>query len=88
MTGEEYFKKFSSDFEQKSNDEIITAFNNEVGDISNKGWGTGRASYLAAIHKEFDKRNFDYSEIGNDKSLSFKSKIVLKENKITIANKT
>ena len=53
MTGKEYFEKFSSDFKNKSNDEVISAFNNEVGDISDKGWGTARASLLDAIHNEF-----------------------------------
>jgi hypothetical protein len=86
MTGKEHFEIFSSDFENKSDDEVISAFNKEAGDISQKGWGTARASFLAEIRNEFRKRNLDYSEIGNDKSLSFKSKIILKGKKIIIAN--
>jgi len=33
-----------------------------------------RASYLGALHKQLEKRNFDYSEIGGKGSMSLKSK--------------
>ena len=54
--------------------ELVDAFNREVG---NKGWGTARACYLAALHGALDERGVDYSEIGDAKSLSFKQLIVL-----------
>lgn len=75
MTGEEYYQKYLEDFENLSNKEIIYIFNNEVG---KKGWGTARASYLGAIHSQFNSRGIDYSEIGDKKSISFTQKVKLK----------
>lgn len=88
MNGKEYFEKFSSLMEKKSDDEIICSFNKEVGVYSKKGWETARASFLAAIHNEFNKREFDYSIIGNKEFLSLKSKIELNNKTITIVNET
>lgn len=67
---EQYMERFNKCTDQ----EIIKAFNREAG---NGGWGTARSSYLAAMHHQFDKRNFDYSEIGDKGSMSLKSKIKL-----------
>ena len=64
-------------FDKCTNQGIIKAFNKEAG---NCGWGTARASYLEALHKQLDKRNFDYSEIGDEGSMSLKSKIKIEGN--------
>lgn len=61
-------------FETYSNIELIEAFNKEVW---NKWWTSSRAEFLIWIHNEFNKRWFDYSKIGDSKSLSFKNKIEL-----------
>ena len=79
--GELYFEKFIKRFNNRTDEELIEYFNQEVG---NGGWGTARASYLAAIHHEFNNRNFDYSDIGNEKELSFKNKITLVKRKVKI----
>ncbi|MEL4454830.1 hypothetical protein [Lutimonas vermicola] len=68
------YEKYMEQFDQKTDQEIIEAFNAEAG---NCGWGTARASYLGALHKQLDKREFDYSEIGDKGSMSIKSKIKL-----------
>jgi hypothetical protein len=60
---------------------MIAAFNEEVG---KKGWVSARGTYMAAIHKEFENRGFDYSEIGNDASLSFKNRVKLVKKKIVL----
>jgi len=53
-------------FEKYSDIELIEAFNKEVW----KNWWTSkRAEFLSELHNEFDNRLFDYSEIGNNKSL-------------------
>ncbi len=78
---EKYFDEFKERFSYYTDKEIISAFNNEVG---NTGWGTARASFLTAIHYEFDRRNFEYSEIGDSKSLSFKYSIRMNDKKILI----
>ena len=68
------YEKYTDSFNKSSDQEIIAAFNKEAG---NCGWGTARASYLGALHKQLEKRNFDYSEIGGKGSMSLKSKIKL-----------
>lgn len=52
--------------------------------MGNNGWGTAIASYLAAIHQEFNKRGIDFSQIGKATELSFKNKIELIEKVIKI----
>ena len=79
-TAHKYIKEYTDRFITHTDSEIISVFNREVG---NSGWGTARASYLVAIHSEFDRRKFDYSEIGDSKSLSFKNHIVLDGKKIS-----
>jgi hypothetical protein len=76
MQGRYYFEEYAQKLSTISDLELIEKFNLEVG---NNGWGTARASYLAAIHQEFNRRGFDYSQIGNVKELSFKNKIELIE---------
>ena len=68
------YEKYTDSFDKCTDQEIIAAFNKEAG---NRGWGTARASYLGALHKQLEKRNFDYSEIGNKGSMSLKFKIKL-----------
>jgi len=81
LKGELYFEEFINRFDSLSDEELIELFNKEV---DNQGWGTARASYLAAIHHEFIKRKFDYSEIGNEKELSFKHKVFLDNREVKI----
>jgi hypothetical protein len=77
--GQKYFEEYVNRFSTYSDSEIISTFNFEVG---NSGWGTARASFLAALHDEFIRRKIDFSLIGDTKSLSFKSTIKLEETKI------
>lgn len=74
MTAKEYFDKFVLELSKVTDKDLIERFNLEV---DTAGWVTARASYLAAIHQEFNRRGFDYSEIGDEGSLSFKNKIEL-----------
>ena len=75
------FKKYTERFNTYSDEKIVEILNSEVG---KGGWGTARASYLSALHKQLDKRNLDYSEIGDDRSLSFKRKVRLEGKKIKV----
>lgn len=68
-------------FETYSDIELLEAFNREVW---NQGWTSARAEYLSELHREFDNRWFDYLEIWDSKSLSFKNKIKLDWNIIRI----
>ena len=78
---EELFEEFLDRFVSKSDKYMINVFNEEVG---KKGWVSARGTYMAAIHKEFENRGFDYSAIGNKKSLSFNNRIKLVKKKIVI----
>ena len=73
-TGQDYFIEFKKELESYNDEELIKRFNEEV---DNKGSGTARFSFLSALHYEFGLRGFDFSEIGNADSLSFKDKITL-----------
>ena len=73
-TGQDYFIEFQKKLKTYNDTELISRFNEEVG---NKGWGTARSSFLSALHEEFNLRGFDYSAIGDTESLSFKDKITL-----------
>ena len=68
-------------FETYSDIELLEAFNREVW---NKGWTSSRAEFLSELHREFDNRWFNYSEIWDSESLSFKSNVKLEWNKIEI----
>ena len=77
-TSHDYFIDFETDLKNYTDDQLIARFNREV---NNNGSGTARFSFLAALHNEFNRRGFDYSEIGDKESLSFQDKIT-RENKI------
>jgi hypothetical protein len=79
-TSHEYFVEFQKQLQSYNDTELINRFNAEVG---NKGSGTTRFAFLAALHQEFIHRDFDYSEIGDENSLSFKHKVTLENKRIT-----
>ncbi len=76
-----YFRDCREHFKGMSDEQLIIAFNREVG---NSGWTCTRALYLSAIHEEFETRQYDYSIIGNKEGLSFLKKIKLIGKKIVI----
>jgi len=78
-TSQIQFENFLQDLKVLNDNELIQAFNKQVG---NTGWVSARGAYLAAIRKEFESRNFDYSQIGDEMSLSLRSKIRLENLKI------
>jgi hypothetical protein len=79
-SSEKHYKEFQERFLNLSDERLIMTFNKEVG---NKGWGTARAAFLSALHSEFIRREFDFSAIGNKRSLSFRNKIKL-TNKVVV----
>lgn len=84
-TNQDMYNDFCSRFSGYSDQQLIDAFNHEV-KIGGNGWGSARAAYMAALHNEFNQREFDYSAIGDKKALSFKNKIVLDGKTIRIIN--
>ena len=79
-TGHDYFVEYQKQLGYYSNVELIGRFNEEV---KNEGSDTARYSFLAALHHEFIRRGFDYSEIGDANSLSLKHKVTLENKRIT-----
>ena len=77
----EQYNNFRLLFTEMTDDGIIDCFNNQVG---NTGWTSSRASYLAALHQEFDKRGWDYREIGSETSISLRYHIHLTGNKVSV----
>ena len=84
MEAREQFEEFKRELSKLSDRGLVAKFNRETG-IS--GWVSARGAYLAAIHEQFNARRFDYSEIGDAHSLSFKHRIQLYGKKIEIKNK-
>jgi hypothetical protein len=78
-TSHEYFVEFQKQLESYDDTELISSFNSEVG---NRGSGTARFSFLAALHQEFIRRGFDYSEFGDENSISFKHQVILENRAI------
>lgn len=75
------FEEFRAQLSVMDEIELIMRFNKEVG---NPGWSTARASFLAAVHREFDRRGIDYSNIGDDDGISLKQHVVMTELKVLV----
>jgi hypothetical protein len=73
-TARGFYQKFVARFKTFTDQELIDAFNDEVG---KQGWVSARGSYLAALHDEFIHRGFDFSAMGDMSSLSLGSKVKL-----------
>ena len=71
--------EFSNKLSPLTDYEIIEIFNRET---QHNGWGKSRSIFLIALKGQFDDRNIDYSEIGDDEALSFKHKVKLIDKKI------
>jgi len=78
----EITKKYLKEFEKKSDQEIVKLFNKQVGV---PGWCTSRGCYIAALHHEMERRNFDFSKVGGKGRLSFRHEIKLEGKTITVS---
>ena len=76
---QELFEEFNLRFDSYSDEEMVKAFNGQVG---NQGSGTAKMSFLRAIRSQMIKRKIDFSEIGDEKSMSYANKVVLKGKKL------
>jgi hypothetical protein len=74
QTPHELMLEFQGKLMKYSDEELINAFNREVG---NNGWCSARGSYLTAMHNEFDRRRIDYRAVGDSVSLCFRQKVSL-----------
>jgi len=80
-TSQIQFEKFLQNLKALTDNELIEAFNKEVG---NSGWVSARGAYLSAMHTEFKRRKFDYSQIGDERSLSLANHVRLGQGKLHI----
>lgn len=71
--------EFQKRFKAMNDEELIATFN---GDVGKPGWVAARSRFHYAIHEEFRNRGFDYSDIFNNNSFSWKNKIKLIGKKI------
>lgn len=75
------FEEYQLRFDSFTDEEIIEAFNSQVG---NGGTGTAKMTYLRAIRSQLIKRNIDFSEVGDERTMSYKRKVNLNGKKIVI----
>jgi len=68
------YEQYKQRIEKYSDEELIEAFNSQVG---NQGSGSAKVDFLSAIHDEFKERGYDYSAVGNEEELSFAKKVKL-----------
>ena len=73
------YKECREKLQKMSDEQLIDAFNEDVG---NPGWVGARARFHSALREEFESRGFDFSVIGNKNSLSFSKKVKLIGKKI------
>ncbi|EAR16656.1 hypothetical protein [Robiginitalea biformata] len=76
---QDYYHEYLDGFEKQSDDELVRAFNSQV---HNGGWGAAKQGYLAAIRQSLEKRNIDYSEVGDESSMSYRNHVFLVEGKL------
>lgn len=79
MNTQAYFE-FKEAFQMMSDQELVDAFNREVGV---PGWVTARNYYLHYLREEFNKRSFDISAIHRH-GLSLKHRVKLENNKLVV----
>ena len=74
-----YRNKFTTEFINLSDNELIRCFNNSVGI---RAFNVARSGMFAAYRIQFNIRNIDFSEIGDGNYMSFKDQVVLKGKKL------
>ena len=66
-------------FKEKSDQDLVDIFNNEVG---NPGWGSTRAKLLSELREEMLGRAINFSLVAQKDSLQLSKKIILMDDKI------
>lgn len=82
-TVKEYFEYFSKELSELNDEKLIFKFNQSVGI---KAFGIPRQGYLWAIRNQLEKRNIDFSEIGNSESISYENVVILKNKKLYLSS--
>ncbi len=74
-----YKKEFADRFSKKTDQELINAFNGEVG---NNGRCTARGYYLHALRNEMENRDFDVSLVIKGDSTYYNRKVKIVNKKL------
>ena len=77
-------KKFKESFKQKTNHELISTFNQYVG---NKGWCSAKGVFLAALREEICRRDIlnTHLIISKEGGLMLSKKVILMGNTLELA---
>ena len=73
---------FAEKFSNATMDELIAAFNSDVG---NQGWVNARMHFLSALKNEFLSRDVDCTAFISSDTMSMRSRIHLKGDWIVLA---
>ena len=76
---EKNYIEFKEWFRGMTDNQLIATFNSDVGNL---GWVSSRGYFHLALREEFEKRKYDYSTIGDKRSLSLKNRVKLVGKKI------
>ena len=79
MTLEEHTIEFTKSFRKKTDEELVSSFNREVGV---KGWVSVRGAYLEAMTIVLVERGIDISSVHDGTSTKLDKKVLLKDNKL------
>jgi len=80
----ELFDEYNQRMDSSSDEDVVEAFNGQVG---NQGSGMAKMAYLSALRAQLTKRKIDFSAVGNSESMSYAYKVILKGKKIFILSK-
>ena len=81
---EQYYEENLAIFKRKTVQELIDAFNRQVG---NKGWTGTRGAYGAALRKALDESGYSLDEtVFTPNFTSYRRKIILDKGKIVPIN--
>jgi len=72
---------FGLRFQACSDQELVEAFNREVG---KENWANARADYLFHLHRALVSRNMDCSSVMNGRTMNLQYKARLVENKLVV----
>jgi len=78
-TADEKIREYALRFPSLTDEEFIACFNREVGI---NAWVFARQLYFAAIRQELDRRRLDYSNIGDERAMSYRYVVYLRGNKL------
>ena len=73
------FNEFAEVFSSASNEELVLAFNRQVGNL---GWVSARGRHNVALHDEFIRRGFDCSSVVAGNTINFKCPIRLERDSL------